>query len=66
MPYYLQPPFHLYLENCNRKAIPDSINFRNRYIAVNLDGEPPKLRCNYCKGTDHQTDECPKKFSQNN
>ena len=60
------PYLHLYMENFNRKEIPDSLNFRNRFIAVNIDGEIPKERCNYCKDTSHKLDECPKKISQNN
>ena len=54
------------MENFNRKEIPDSLNFRNRFIAVNLDGEISKERCNYCKETSHKLDEWPKKISQNN
>ena len=65
-PLIRNPYLHLYLKNFNRKTIPDSISFRNRYISVNIDEEPPKLRCNYCKGTNHQNEECPNKALQNN
>ena len=50
------------MENFNRKEIPDFLNFRNRFIAVNIDGEILKERCNYCKETSHKLDKCPKKF----
>ena len=65
-PLIRNPYLHLYFKNFNRKTIPDSISFRNRYISVNIDEEPPKLRCNYCKGTNDQNEECPNKALQNN
>ena len=64
-PLIRNPYLHIYLENLKRREIPDSINFRHRYIAVNIDGENAKDRCNYCKSTNHQIDECPKKTSLN-
>ena len=65
-PLIRNPYLHLYLENFNRKTIPDSISFRNRYISINIDGKPPKPRCNYCKDTNYQIEECPNKAPQNN
>ena len=59
-PIIHNPYLHLYLENFNCKEIPDQIVFRNRFIAINIDGEPNKPRCNYCKKTDHVIEEeCP-------
>ena len=52
------PYLHLYIENLKKSAIPDTINFRNRYISVTIDGEQPKTRCSYCKETDHKIEEC--------
>ena len=43
------PYLHIYLKNFNRKKVPDQIIFRNRFVAINTDGEPPKPRCNCCK-----------------
>ena len=60
-PLIHNPYLHLSLENFNHKEVPDQILFRNRFIAVNIDGEPNKIRCNYCKKTDHIIDECPLK-----
>ena len=58
---------HLYIENFNHKEIPDQFVFRNRFIAVNVDGEPIKTRCNYCKKTDHLIEDCPfKTIPKNN
>ena len=65
-PLIHNPYLHLYLENFKRKSTPDSINFRGRFISVNIDGETPKLRCNYCKETSHLLEDCPKKTSYNN
>ena len=53
---------HIYLENFNRKEIPDQITFRNRFVAINIDGEPSIIRCNYCKNTNHQIEDCPMKI----
>ena len=39
------PYLHVYIENLKKSAIPDAINFRNRYISVTIDGEEPKQRC---------------------
>ena len=64
-PLICNPYLHIYLANFKRREIPDSINFRHRYIAVNVDGKNPKERCNYCKATNHQIVECPKKTSLN-
>ena len=47
------------------KGIPDSIIFRNRFISVNIDGEAPKNRCNYCKETSYEIENCPKKKEKN-
>ena len=58
------PYLHFYIENFNRKEIPDPLSFRNRFIAVNIDGEIPKQRCNYCKEINYQIDECTKKISK--
>ena len=60
-PLIHNPYLHLYIENFKRKNIPDSIIFRNRFISVNIDGEAPKNRCNYCKETSHEIENCPKK-----
>ena len=58
---------HLYIENFNHKEILDQFVFRNRFIAVNVDGEPIKTRCNYCKKTDHLIEDCPfKTLPKNN
>ena len=65
-PLIHNPYLHLYMENFNRKEIPDSLNFRNRFIAVSIDGKIPKERCIYRKETSHKLDECPKKIFQNN
>ena len=54
--------FTVYLENFNRKEVPDQIVFRNRFIAINIDGESTKARCNYCKKTDHLIENCPLKI----
>ena len=56
------PYLHLYLENFNRKEVRDQIVFRNRFIAINIDGESTKARCNYCKKTDHLIENCPLKI----
>ena len=53
---------HICLENFSRKEIPDQIIFKNRFVAINIDGEPPKTRCNYCKNTNHQIEEYPMKI----
>ena len=58
-PLIHNPYLHLYFENFNRNEIPDQIVFRNRFIAVNVDGELYKSRCNYCKKTDHVIEDCP-------
>ena len=60
-PMIHNPYLHIYLENFNRKEVPDQIIFRNRFIAINIDGEPTKTRCNYCKKTDHLIEDCPLK-----
>ena len=41
-----------------KSAIPDAINFRNRYISVTIDGEQPKTKCGYCKETDYKIKDC--------
>ena len=64
-PLIHNPYLHLYIEDFKRKNVPDTITFRNRYIIVNIDGEPPKERCNYCKATTHSIEECPKKMEPN-
>ena len=60
-PLIHNPYLHLYLENFKKKTTPDSINF-----SVNIDGETPKVHCNYCKKMNHQIEECPKKIPYNN
>ena len=55
------PYLHLYIENLKKSAIPDAINFRNRYISVTIDGEEPKQICGYCKETNHKIEECNKR-----
>ena len=52
-------PYLLYIENFNRKEVSDQLIFGNRFIAINIDGDPAKPRCNYCKRTDHLIEECP-------
>ena len=64
-PLIRNPYLHLFFENFNRKSIPDSLNFRNRFVSINIDGEAPKPRCNYCKDTDHLIENCPHKAQQN-
>ena len=64
-PIIHNPYLQIYLKNFNRKETPDQITFRNRFIAVNIDGEPTKIRCNYCKGTNHQIEDCPMKIPVN-
>ena len=59
------PYLHLYIEEFKRKNVPDTIIFRNRFIIVNIDGESPKERCNYCKATSHCIQDCPKKMEPN-
>ena len=61
-PIIHNPNLHIYLENFNRKEIPDQITFRNRFVAVNIDGKPSKIICNYCKNTNHQIEDCPIKI----
>ena len=56
------PYLHLYIENLKQSAIPDAINFRNRYISVTIDGEEPKQRYEYCKETNHKIEECNKRI----
>ena len=56
------PYLHLYIENLKKSAIPDAINFRNRYISVTIDGEEPKQRCVYCKETNHKIEDCNKRI----
>ena len=65
-PFIYNPYLHLNLKNFKRKSTMDSINFRGRFISVNIDGETPKVRCNYWKKTSHQIEEYPKKISYNN
>ena len=60
-PLIHNPYLHIYLENFNRNEVPDQIIFRNRFVAINIDGEQPKPRCNYCKKTDHLIEDCPLK-----
>ena len=55
-PMIHNPYLHIYMENFNRKEAPDQLIFRNQFVAINTDGEPPKPRCNYCKKTDHLTE----------
>ena len=57
-----KPYLHLYIENFKRKSTLDSINFKGRFISVNIDDETPKLRCSYCKEMTHQLEDCPKKL----
>ena len=64
-PLIQNPYLHLYIENFKRKNIPDSIIFKNRFILFNIDGEAPKNRCNYCKETSHEIENCPKKKENN-
>ena len=61
-PMIHNPYLHIYTENFNRKEVPDQIIFRNRFIAINIDGKPTKTRCNYCKKTDHLIKDCPLKI----
>ena len=60
-PMIHNPYLHIYIENFNRKEVPDQLIFKNRFIAINIDGKPAKPRCNYCKKTDHLIEECPLK-----
>ena len=60
-PLIHNPYLQLYIEKFKRKNMLDSIIFRNRFISVNIDGEAPKNRCNYCKETSHEIENCPKK-----
>ena len=39
-PMIHNPYLHIYLENFNRKEVPDQLIFRNRFLAINTDGEP--------------------------
>ena len=64
-PLIHNPYLHLYIEEFKRKNVPDTIFFSSRFITVNIDGEPPKYRCNYCKATSHSSLECPKKLEPN-
>ena len=59
------PYLHLFIENFKRKEVPDSITFRNRFIAVNIEGKAPKERCKYCKKTNHHIEECLKNWKTN-
>ena len=56
------PYLHLYIENLEKSAIPDAINFRNRFISVTIDSKEPKQRCGYCKETNHKIEECNKRI----
>ena len=60
-PMIYNPYLHIYIENFSRKEVPDQLIFRNRFIAINIDGKPAKPRCNYCKKTNHLIEECPLK-----
>ena len=55
------PYLYIYIKNFNRKEVPDQLIFRNRFVAININGDPAKPRCNYCKRTDHLIEECPLK-----
>ena len=64
-PLIHNPYLHLYIKEFKRKNVPDTILFRSRFITVNIDGEPPKDRCNYCKATSYSILDCPKKLEPN-
>ena len=36
------PYLHLFIENFNRKNVPDALIFRNRFISVSVDDESQK------------------------
>ena len=60
-PLIHDPYLHLFIKNFKRKNISDSIIFNNRFILVNIDDEAPKIRCNYCKETTKEIENCSKK-----
>ena len=64
-PIILNHYLHLFIENFNRKNVPDALIFRNRFISVSVDGKPQKEKWNYCKATSHEIENCPKKLENN-
>ena len=39
-PIIHNPYLHIYLENFNRKEVPDQLIYGNKFVAINIDGEP--------------------------
>ena len=61
-PQIRNPYLHIFVENLRRSAIPEAINFRNRFVSVSIDGEQPLKRCGYCKASNHELDHCPNRL----